>query len=268
LGFPRPHQATLGENLLLVDYKVNGPTRTMLVELLAIPLLLVSHFAAQKFGLRGLLVILALCIAGLFVGDRVVDRLLHPAGPFTAIVRAYLVEFQFMFVLGMVIAAWHARGMRIDARLARVGLVVAILLLLSARALFGFTAHSALLIEGIAAGAIVAILAASQRTAVHMALEYRPVRFLGRISHSFYLYHASALAFVGAVLIPLMTFPWMHGNPYSAAALTAAAAIVVTGAARMDQLHLDRTARNAARPFRLNDWAKMTFTAVRRYPGQ
>ena len=228
LAVRAPASSDLAENLVLVDYKVNGPTWTMLVELMAIPLLLVSHFATQKFGLRGLLVILALCIAGLFVGDRVVVPLLHPAGPFTAIVRAYLVDFQFMFVLGMVIAGWHARGIRIDARLARAGFWVAILLLLSARALLGFTAHSALLIEGIAAGAIVAILVANQRTAVHTALEHRPVRFLGRISYSFYLYHASALAFVSPVLIAWMTFPWMHGNVYSAAAMTAIAAIVVT----------------------------------------
>ena len=228
LAVRAPTSGDLTENLLLVDYKVNGPTWTMAVELMAIPLLLICHFAANRFGMRGLLVILALCIAGFFLGDRVLVPLLHPAGPFAAIARAYLVDFQFMFVLGMVIAAWHARGVRIDVRLARAGLLLAVLLLLSARVLLGFTARSALLIEGLASGTIVAILAAGRHSAVHAALEWRPVRFLGRISYSFYLYHATALAFVGPLLVALMTFPWLHGNPYSAAALTAAAAIVVT----------------------------------------
>jgi peptidoglycan/LPS O-acetylase OafA/YrhL len=228
LAVQAPTSSELKDNLLLVDYRVNGPTWSLLVELLAIPLLLVCHVATQRFGMRGLLLILALCIAGLFFGDRVLVPLLHPAGPFAAIARAYLVDFQFMFVLGMVVAVWHARGMRIDARLARVGFLVAVLALMSARALFGFNARSTFLIEGLASGAIIALLVASQRSAVHRALEWHPVRFLGRVSYSFYLYHGTALAIVGPVLVALMSFPWLHGNPYSAAALTAAAAIVVT----------------------------------------
>jgi peptidoglycan/LPS O-acetylase OafA/YrhL len=228
LGVHVPTSSELTDNLLLVDYRVNGPTWSLLVELLAIPLLLFCHFATRRFGMPGLLVILALCIAGLFFGDRVLIPLLHPAGPFAAIARAYLVDYQFMFVFGMVVAAWHARGVRIDARLARGGFVVALLALMSARALFGFNARSTFLIEGLASGTIIALLVASQRSAVHRALEWHPVRFLGRVSYSFYLYHGTALAIVGPVLVALMSFPWLHGNPYSAAALTAAAALVVT----------------------------------------
>jgi len=223
-----PTASDLWDNLLLVDYRVNGPTWSLLVELLAIPLLLVCHFTTRRFGTRSLLVILALCIAGLFLGDRVLVPLLHPAGPFAAIARAYLVDYQFMFVLGMVIAARHARGMRINARVGRAGFVAALLLSMSARALFGFNACLSFLIEGLAAGAIIAILAAGQRTAIHRGLEWGPVQFLGSISYSFYLYHGSALAFVGPVLIAVMTFAWLHANPYLAAALTAAAAIAVT----------------------------------------
>ena len=68
---PHPTAGDLRANLLLVRFDVNGPTWTMLVELLAVPLLLVCHLVASRFGLRGLLAMVALCIAGLFEGHRV-----------------------------------------------------------------------------------------------------------------------------------------------------------------------------------------------------
>lgn len=223
------HSWTLGElgaNLTLVAFPVNGPTWTMLVEFLAIPLLLACHFIALRFGRRGLAIMALFSLAGVLIGDRVVGRLLPTDGPFWSVVFAYLVDYQLMFVLGMFVGTWRAR-LRISTASAASGLAAAAAALLGARALFGFSARLSIIIEALAAGTIIAILAKGPRLSAHALLERGPLRFLGRISYSLYLYHATAIALVVPLLTVAMGRAWLEANPYSHAAIASAAVLAV-----------------------------------------
>jgi peptidoglycan/LPS O-acetylase OafA/YrhL len=223
-----PTWQQLYNNLLLIDFEVNGPTWTMLVELLAVPLLLVSHLIAMRFGIRGLLAMLAISVAALFAG-RAVHRLLPGEGLLAQVVYAFLVDYQFMFVLGMLIAEIGVgRRTRIAPAAAAACLMAAVMALLSARALFGFLARPALLIEAAAAGTIVGVLAFGPRLRGHDVLESGPLRFLGRVSYSFYLYHTAALAIVAPSLAVLMTNAWQQEHPYWTAAATSGLSLAVT----------------------------------------
>ena len=69
-------------------------------------------------------------------------------GPFWTVVFAYVVEYQFMFALGMLIAEWRRNSsFGLGGVATATALAVATVLLLGARAALGFSARPAYLVE-------------------------------------------------------------------------------------------------------------------------
>jgi peptidoglycan/LPS O-acetylase OafA/YrhL len=222
-----PTAADLGRNLLLWEFLVNGATWTMLIELLAVPLLLAGHFATRWFRLAGLMAVLAATILLLF-SPGVVRRLLPGDHIFMYYVRTYLVDYQFMFVLGMVAANLRdLTWFRDDRRAAVIALAAALAAMLCARAIFGYVSRWALLTEAVGCATMMGLLAYGPQLAIHRGLGWRPIKFLGRVSYSFYLYHATALAIVflsAALLRPT----WLDQPTLFAALIMPLLAVAIT----------------------------------------
>lgn len=215
----------LWENLALLAFDVNPPTGSLLIELLAIPMIIVCHLVARRFGIPGLLVILGIGIAAVFVGPATWSTRVD----FQFVLGMYIVDYQFMFTAGMLAAEWHSRHrLHIQSRSALACLIVAIVVALSARAVFGYYSRTAILLEGFGATAVILLLAAGPRTLAHSALEWRPIRFLGRVSYSLYLYHVTAMWVIKPVMRWSMTDTGIAAAPYTAAAISTVLTIVAT----------------------------------------
>jgi peptidoglycan/LPS O-acetylase OafA/YrhL len=218
----------LAENLLLYSFNVNGATWTLLIEILAIPLLLIGYLLASRFGIGGMLTLAAVTIVVLFIPD-VVRRLVPGDSLFVFYVRIFVVDYQFMFVMGMLVAELPLRDrLRNQSRAVKYAMVAALVAMLSARFLLGYASRWSMLIEGAAAAALVGLLACGPRLAVHNLLEWHPIRFLGRISYSFYLYHATTLAVLVPVATWYVTASRLTAHPFLSSLIVAATATAFT----------------------------------------
>jgi peptidoglycan/LPS O-acetylase OafA/YrhL len=173
------------QNLLLVDTVVNGATWTLLIEIEAIPFILLAYYIATAFGLRGLAAVTAMAILALLAVDVPLSNSLR--------------EFLFMFYLGM-LGAWFGSmrsAQNYGAVLTPIGCLIAIIFLLSAQLIIGYESKWAVFVEGLSGAYLVTALAFGRRWKIHDLLETPMLRFLGKISYSLYLYHPLALPVIG-----------------------------------------------------------------------
>ena len=176
-------------NLLLTKPTVNGATWTLIVEIEAIPFILLAYFIVTRFGLRGLITLTAIAVS--------IALLTKDSPPNN------ICEFLFMFYLGM-LGAWigSTRPTRdVDLLLTPIGCLWATICLLSARMIIGYSSIWAVLVEGLSAAYLVTALAFGRRWGIHTILETRFLRFLGKISYSLYLYHPLALPVIAFGLV-------------------------------------------------------------------
>ncbi len=209
---PSPSQVVT--NLLLKEFPVNGATWSLMIELVAIPFLFFGYCVARYWGFFGLTVLLILSIATLF----------SPKLAF----RTLIGDFVFMFFIGMLVAEiWMRKLVSLSKATARIGTIIALVVMLSARFIFGYASKWSLLFEGFASGALIAALVLGPRFSLHDVLEMKPFRFLGRISYSYYLYHPLALAVFVPTLTNLVSPSWLQAHPFLS---SAAIAITTVGA--------------------------------------
>jgi len=211
-------------NLLLLDTPVNGASWTLLVEILAIPLLLFGHVVTRRFGLSATLVLVGASVVILF----------SPRYAFHTLIGMYA----FMFFFGMLVAELGREGhIVIDAKPARIAVILAVASMMTARLLLGYASLWSLLFEAIASAVLVGVLAFGPRLAAHDVLEARPLRSLGRISYSFYLYHPLALGLVVPCLGWLLSEAVLAVHPFvgstAIAMISVGVAIPLAMASRM-----------------------------------
>lgn len=169
-GSPPVTMTGVVSNLLMLAPRVNGATWTLSVELSAIPFVLAAHFVAN--GRAPMLFGFALAVMPLVF----LDASLNNIG-----------EYLFMFLLGMTGA-----NIRAPFPASANGIAVALMLLLGARPALGIESKLGVLAEGFSAAYIVTALASERVVRVRAMLEKPWLRFIGRISYSFYLYHVVA----------------------------------------------------------------------------
>jgi peptidoglycan/LPS O-acetylase OafA/YrhL len=203
-------------NLLLTDFPVNGATWSLMIELVAIPFLFFGHCVARHWGAPGLIVLVVLGIVTLFT-----KRLMF---------GILIAQFVFMFFLGMLVAEiWMSRSVALTKMSARLWLAAAITMMLTARFILGYGSKWSLLFEGLASAALIAALVLGPRLAIHDVLEMKPLRFLGRISYSYYLYHPLALGVFLPILTIIVSPSWLQAHPFlatTALAVSTAAATI------------------------------------------
>ena len=218
----------LTENLLVYHFSVNGATWTLLIELLAIPLLLIGYVLAYRLGIGGILTLAVGTILILFIPG-MVRRFLPGESLFMFYFRLYIVDYQFMFVIGMLVAKLPIRDqLKNQSHFVPFAMVAALVAMVGARFLLGYLSRWSLLIEAAAAATLVGLLAYGPRLAVHNFLEWHSIRFLGRISYSFYLYHATALAVLIPAVTWYMTASGLNAHPFLGSLIVATTATGVT----------------------------------------
>ena len=188
-------------NALLVRSDINGPMWSLTVEVAAIPVILLCHRAFQTAGYLPLAV-LAFILFGLsFWGPYV-----HLLGGVTNLAPLY------SFVFG-VMAYFYRSAQQpnaVSGRAAQIIEAAALLLIFVAgcRKQTGYT----ILAETISASALLVVVASTNHpTLLGKLLDTTAIRFLGRISYSFYLLHMIGLS------VALRTLPAMPDLPYALA---------------------------------------------------
>ncbi|MBZ9852784.1 acyltransferase [Mesorhizobium sp. CA13] len=184
----------LVKNIFLYDFKVNGATWTLNIEMLAAPLILVAFFAFRYFKEAGF-VLAIIAISAAFVH-------VYPAAPPVNIRLVWT-----CFALGMLIPT-------------RVGEFAAYLLpkyaWIPSLAVMFFARHmiedvgSAFWVHRIAAAALVTSIYYGKAGRFGEFLE-RPISlFLGEISYSFYLYAVFVMQIIDG---PFKAWPWAVSHP-------------------------------------------------------
>jgi exopolysaccharide production protein ExoZ len=176
-------------NLLMIRSDINSVMWSMTVECAATPLILLSVWLFRKCGEPALWGVIATLFALSSWGPYV-----HLLGGFTNLAPLYA------FVVGVMI---HFRGARIA-----VGQRLENALALAAMVLFcfcGMRTQSALvlMLECLSAGVLIALIAWCPAMAPFKSLDFRLVRFYGKISYSFYLLHPLGIVLVLRTLHPI-----------------------------------------------------------------
>ncbi len=188
-------------NLLLIRSDINGVMWSMTVECAATPLILLSFWLLRKHGeplLWGLIAFL-FCLS--FWGPCV-----HLLGGFTNLAPLYA------FVVGVLIHfKGNSRASLVGPRRATAGALAAIAVFI----LCGASKQTApvLALECLTAAILIMLVAWRQDMALFKPLDFKLVRFYGRISYSFYLLHPLGMLLAYRAINPLALHTW--GTPLS-----------------------------------------------------
>jgi peptidoglycan/LPS O-acetylase OafA/YrhL len=186
---PPPDAGLLVANLEYVDPSFVGATWSLFVELGVAPAFVIVCLVAGAFGRRFIVISLLISILALF------STLRTPlAGPWTAYP---LNKFFFFFLIGASLTYGPSRLARIPERYRGTAMLLSWLMLGFARGLFGAASHWSLLAEGLSSAVLVAIAAYSAEGPSVRWLDHTLIRSLGRVSYSFYLYHA--ILYIGLI---------------------------------------------------------------------
>jgi peptidoglycan/LPS O-acetylase OafA/YrhL len=231
---PPPTLRAIFENLILIDKGVNGATWSLAVELLAVPFIFLAYLFTR--GRSPWLILVPAILARIALYGR-----------WMLLWRPYLYLYLFMFLWGMAIAELGPLvSRRVSRRAAGVGLLVGFVLLLDARFVFGYWSRASLGVEAIGATLVVAVVAYGPDLRALALLDGSVVRFLGRTSYSFYLYHPVFLSLgVPIVMWSVSSTPLAASYPLVVGFLIALATVppaVVAG-----KLSFDRVERPAVR---------------------
>jgi peptidoglycan/LPS O-acetylase OafA/YrhL len=229
-----PSARALYDNLILVDTGVNGATWSLAVELLAVPFILLVHLLTRGRNRWLILIPAALARIALF-------------SPFLLFRFRYLYLFLFLFIWGMAIPLLAPSWVRrLSPRVTMVGLSAGALFLLGARFVFGYWSRTSLGVEGIGATILVSIVAYGREIGPLRLLDGAVVRFLGRTSYSFYLYHPLCLSLgVPIVTASLSSTPLAAEYPLAVGLLIAV--VTVLPAALAGKLSFDWIERPSVR---------------------
>ena len=173
-------------NALLIRSDINGPMWSLTVEAFATPLILVSFWACRRFGpallYAGCAILFGLSFWGAYV---------HLLGGWTNIAPLYC------FVAGVLVHFAAARASQ-PRFVAVSGLfVTAVLIAVGTRK----QTAPILLVECVASAWLIYLIAVSRNSKIFAVSRLPPVRFLGKVSYSFYLLDLPAIA-IAARLVP------------------------------------------------------------------
>jgi peptidoglycan/LPS O-acetylase OafA/YrhL len=171
-------------HMLLLDSRINGVLWTLQLEVLAVPAIFAMYFVGRRWGPAPILA-LAIVLACLSF-TKSYSKLLGPDAPGLALFYA--------FFIGMLLPSQGPRwGASIERRGAAVAALGAAFAFILARPVIGWTSNFAPLAEAIAAAILLMTMTYGPDLGGYRPLDWRPVRFLGRISYSFYLLHPLTL---------------------------------------------------------------------------
>jgi len=179
-------------NLLIIRSDINGVMWSMTVECAATPLILLSFWWFRKNGARTLLILITILLALSSWGPYV-----HLLGGFTTLAPFYA------FVVGVLL---HFQGATIASLINTRLVTIAVIAAITVFCFCGTRTQSALvlLLECLSAGTLILLIVWRTKTALFAPLDFKLVRFYGRISYSFYLLHPLGISVMFRVFDPLI----------------------------------------------------------------
>jgi peptidoglycan/LPS O-acetylase OafA/YrhL len=168
----RPWTNTLLD-ALLIQSTMDWPTWSARVEIAATPLILVAWYIRGRFGPRPLIVLAAVMAAISFKKTLYGDDQIG--------------ETLFVFIVGMLLADSGAIFRRLHPMIAITLMIVACVIDVRARVVVGWREQWTIVIEAVCCFVMVGLI--GYRAVPTRWLEVAALRFLGRISYSFYLVH-------------------------------------------------------------------------------
>jgi peptidoglycan/LPS O-acetylase OafA/YrhL len=188
-------------NVLMIKSDINGVMWSMTVECFATPLIFASVWIVQRRGVNPLWTIVGLLFALSFWGAYV-----HLLGDFTTLAGLYA------FVVGVII---HFRGAQIAAATGPKWAGSVALLSIATFCISGTHNQSGIvtMLECLSAASLVILIVWHPALTIFKPLDFRIVRFYGRISYSLYLLHMLGISLALRIWTPL----GLHtpGNPVS-----------------------------------------------------
>ncbi len=166
-------------NALMVRSDINGVMWSMTVECFASPLILACFLVYKKLGPAPLVTLSFVLFALSFWGSYV-----HLLGGFTTLAPLYA------FVTGVILHFAYTRGFKSKAIVFPAIIAAAIILVCGLRKQTSLT----ILFESTASGGLIYLVAIGRHNKAFAFLDFAPVRFIGRISYSFYLLHPIGLS--------------------------------------------------------------------------
>lgn len=205
-------------NLLMIRTEINGVMWSMTVECVATPLIWLSVWLYCKHGERPLWWIIAVLFGLSFWG-----RYVHMLGGFTNLGPFYA------FVVGVLI---HFKGAALAERLGRFSRLAAIVAIIlycigGANKQTGWI----LALECASAATLIALIAWRENEALFAPLDWKLVRFYGRISYSFYLLHPLGMLAAERTINPVTLYDAGIPVAVALALMTLVAVLFTTPAA-------------------------------------
>ncbi len=200
-------------NLLMIRSDINGVMWSMTVECAATPLIRLSVWLFLKHGARPLWIMVVVLVALSSWGPYV-----HLLGGFTNLAPLYA------FVVGVLL---HFRGdliaTLIGTRLTNVAAIAATVIF----CFCGTRTQSALvlLLECLSTSTLIVLIVWHPGAALFKPLDFKLVRFYGRISYSFYLLHLLGISFAFRVFDPFAIYAF--GVPLSITTVLATLASIL-----------------------------------------
>lgn len=181
-------------NMLMIKSDINGPMWSMTVECFATPLILLSVLLFHNYGARPLWSVIVTLFGLSFWGPYV-----HALGGATNLAPLYA------FVVGVLL---HFTGERIAAAINPRWVGIATMLTILVFCICGIKKQTApiLLLECLSTAMFVVLVVWHPSTKVFNPLDFRLVRFYGRISYSFYLMHLVGILFALRFLDPMKLY--------------------------------------------------------------
>ncbi|HVX76460.1 MAG TPA: acyltransferase [Bradyrhizobium sp.] len=222
-------------NMLMIRSDIDVVMWSMTVECVATPLILLSVWILQKRGepqLWGLMVVL--------IGLSSWGPYVHLLGGFTNLAPLYA------FIVGVLI---HFRGEQRASSLGPGGAIAVAIISVALFCFCGSRTQSALvlLLECLSAAAVIALIAWRPAMGLFKPFDFRPVRFYGQISYSFYLLHLIGISAAFRLTDPAA---WNAGGlPRSVTVIfaTAIAILLTTPAAYLSWRFIEIPAINFGR---------------------
>lgn len=178
-------------NMLMIRSDINGVMWSMTVECAATPLILLSFWLFRKYGERPLWSLVAILLVLSSWGPYV-----HLLGGFTSLAPLYA------FVVGVLL---HFRGASIASLIGQKRATVAGIAAMAVFCFCGTRTQSALvlLLECLSAATWIVLIVWHPTKNLFKPLDFKLVRFYGRISYSFYLLHHLGISFAFRLFDPL-----------------------------------------------------------------
>lgn len=217
-------------NMLMIKSDINGVMWSMTVECFATPLIFLSVWVVQRHGVKPLWTIVGLLFALSFWGPYV-----HLLGGATNLAGLHA------FAVGVII---HFRGAQIAAAMGPKWAGPVALLSIAIFCVCGNHHQSGIvtMLECLSAACLVILIVEHPALTIFKALDFRIVRFYGRISYSLYLLHMLGISFAIQIWTPLGLH--MPGNPVSLVTIVGfvIAVLVTTPAAYLSWRYIEVSA--------------------------